>query len=319
MIYVTGDVHGQTRGRFDSCVRRGNISLTSDDYIVICGDWGGVWSNEEDDAQTIAQLEWMNSLGCKWIVLLGNHDNYHWAFGLEPVDEGFGMVRVAEYADTTYDNVYIIAKPTVLTMNGETCLCIPGAECHDSPHFFQDNDGNWHSKTLIYHPDKDCYSFLGHRNLKAYNFNGHPILSEIDRINEDYQLYYMPPDPYRYAIRTEGTSWWPQEAVDVDSTGEIVHTLIDNECHVDYIFSHDAPAIQLQEQSKKLPNGHKERQTVGQLFLDDVRSKLDFDEWYHGHLHWDRLVPQGDNRVCCLFGTILNLSTARIIGEDIDE
>ena len=43
MIYVTGDTHGEiTRFSTRRCKTR-NFRLTEKDYLIICGDFGGVW------------------------------------------------------------------------------------------------------------------------------------------------------------------------------------------------------------------------------------------------------------------------------------
>lgn len=47
MFYVTGDTHGN----YDiyklstPSLNKNNISLTSNDYLIICGDFGLVWNN----------------------------------------------------------------------------------------------------------------------------------------------------------------------------------------------------------------------------------------------------------------------------------
>ena len=44
MIYVTGDTHGQIdiSKLFPGSFPDGKI-LTRDDYMIICGDFGGIW------------------------------------------------------------------------------------------------------------------------------------------------------------------------------------------------------------------------------------------------------------------------------------
>ena len=43
MIYVTGDCHGDF-SRFEEEIF---LNLTKDDYVIICGDFGGIWDNKK--------------------------------------------------------------------------------------------------------------------------------------------------------------------------------------------------------------------------------------------------------------------------------
>lgn len=79
MIYLTGDTHGE----IDSdklCIgefaERTSKQLTKDDYLIILGDFGFIWSEEPDDAETF----WMSVLEqSPWTTLFidGNHENFH--------------------------------------------------------------------------------------------------------------------------------------------------------------------------------------------------------------------------------------------------
>ena len=42
MIYVTGDTHGDFE-RFREDIFPEQKTKTKDDYVIICGDFGGVW------------------------------------------------------------------------------------------------------------------------------------------------------------------------------------------------------------------------------------------------------------------------------------
>ena len=43
MIYITGDCHGNFE-RFNVSIFSEQKEMTKDDYVIICGDFGGVWS-----------------------------------------------------------------------------------------------------------------------------------------------------------------------------------------------------------------------------------------------------------------------------------
>ena len=46
MIYITGDMHAEFQHRFR--IHTENFpeqkDMTKDDYVIICGDFGGVWN-----------------------------------------------------------------------------------------------------------------------------------------------------------------------------------------------------------------------------------------------------------------------------------
>ena len=43
MIYITGDTHGEFKHRFNMENFPEQKEMTKDDYVLICGDFGGVW------------------------------------------------------------------------------------------------------------------------------------------------------------------------------------------------------------------------------------------------------------------------------------
>ena len=43
MIYITGDTHGEFKYRFNTENFPEQREMTKDDYVIICGDFGGVW------------------------------------------------------------------------------------------------------------------------------------------------------------------------------------------------------------------------------------------------------------------------------------
>lgn len=47
MIYITGDTHSNF-SRFTEDKFPIQIEMTKDDFVIICGDFGGVWTFEEE-------------------------------------------------------------------------------------------------------------------------------------------------------------------------------------------------------------------------------------------------------------------------------
>lgn len=105
---------------------------------------------------------------------------------------------------------------------------------------------------------------------------------------EDKHILCIPgADSVDKAWRTEGESWWPQEAIDVESCLDFME-LHDTE-HFDYIITHDAPA----QISEWYSDGFgRIKSNYGQKYLDLLRVNLDFDFWFTGHFHFTGHWPQ---------------------------
>ena len=49
MVFVTGDTHGDWINRLNVDSFPEQKEMTKDDYVIICGDFGGVWNKGEYD------------------------------------------------------------------------------------------------------------------------------------------------------------------------------------------------------------------------------------------------------------------------------
>ena len=95
-IFVTGDTHGARIGysTTDGFIPRLNTlnfpiqkELTKEDYVIICGDFGGIWDTsttafKESSAEKWA-LDWLESKSFTTLVVLGNHENYDRIMGIK--------------------------------------------------------------------------------------------------------------------------------------------------------------------------------------------------------------------------------------------
>ena len=91
-IYITGDTHGADKlgsHSVDGFINRLNMEsfpeqkhLNKDDYVVICGDFGGVWNYAGETKKEIYDLNWLNSRNFTTLFVPGNHENYDRLTGL---------------------------------------------------------------------------------------------------------------------------------------------------------------------------------------------------------------------------------------------
>ena len=72
MIYVTGDTHGQIDFYKLRVFAEEHPGLTKDDYVIIAGDFGGVWNSRTLD-EDLAPYE---ELSFTVLFVDGNHENF---------------------------------------------------------------------------------------------------------------------------------------------------------------------------------------------------------------------------------------------------
>ena len=60
MIYVTGDCHADFT-RFNTKIFPEQYGMTKDDYVIICGDFGGVWNRFEENKYEKHWMDWLEN------------------------------------------------------------------------------------------------------------------------------------------------------------------------------------------------------------------------------------------------------------------
>lgn len=121
MVFITGDCHGNFR-RFGYRYFPEQETMDRDDYIIICGDFGGIW------ADTPEEEYWLNWLEEKpWTTLWvdGNHENFD-MLNAFPVHQWHG------------GNVHYVRPHVLHLMRGQayeidrnTFFTMGGAQSHD--------------------------------------------------------------------------------------------------------------------------------------------------------------------------------------------
>lgn len=72
MIYVTGDTHGLNDvGKFFKFLS--NHHLCKKDYVIIAGDFGGIWYGTDRDQDA---LKFYQDMNCTVLFVDGNHENF---------------------------------------------------------------------------------------------------------------------------------------------------------------------------------------------------------------------------------------------------
>ena len=75
MIFITGDTHSDVSRRLSAEAFPEQKTMTKDDYILICGDFGVVWQQEETKIEKY-WLDWLNAKPFTTLFVDGNHENH---------------------------------------------------------------------------------------------------------------------------------------------------------------------------------------------------------------------------------------------------
>lgn len=121
MVFITGDCHGNFQ-RFGHRYFPEQETMDRDDYIIICGDYGGVW------ADTPEEEYWLNWLEEKpWTTLWvdGNHENFD-MLNTFPVHQWHG-------GNVHYVRPHVIhlMRGQAYEIGGSTFFTMGGAQSHD--------------------------------------------------------------------------------------------------------------------------------------------------------------------------------------------
>lgn len=157
MIFITGDTH------IPSDIHKLNTAefpvqkvLTKQDYVIIAGDFGGVW----DKVQSREEKYWLDWLSAKNFTTLfvdGNHENYD-RLDAYPVTNKFNG-KVQEIAP----DIYHLMRGEVYTIDNYKIFTMGGAPSHDIWHRVEHK--SWWQREL---PDEQDYA-NAIKNLAANN------------------------------------------------------------------------------------------------------------------------------------------------------
>lgn len=84
-IFITGDTHTEWVKRLSSKNFPEGKTLTENDYVIVCGDFG-IW---DESKETVHNLKWLATKTFKVLFVSGNHDNYNL---LKNILLSYGMV-----------------------------------------------------------------------------------------------------------------------------------------------------------------------------------------------------------------------------------
>jgi DNA repair exonuclease SbcCD nuclease subunit len=131
MIWVTGDTH------IPLDIKKLNTNnfpeqkmMTKNDYLIICGDFGGVWYSQDckDFKSDLYWQKWLRDKTFTTLFVDGNHENHQLLTKL-PQENKFGGI-----VGKVIDGVYHLKRGEIYTIEDKTFFCFGGASSHDKEH-----------------------------------------------------------------------------------------------------------------------------------------------------------------------------------------
>lgn len=156
MIYVTGDTH------IPIDIKKLNIknfpvqsTLSKNDYVIICGDFGGVWDNSKSD---LWWLNWLDNKNFCTLFVDGNHENFD-LLNAMPVENWCGgkIHRVK-------DSVLHLMRGQVYDIEGLKIFTFGGAASTDKE--YRKEGKSWWSQEIPSVAEKQ----EAMNNLEAHNW-----------------------------------------------------------------------------------------------------------------------------------------------------
>lgn len=120
-IYITGDTHGDFQ-RFGSKYFPQQKEMIWEDYVVIAGDFGGLWDGSQKDQYW---LDWLNKKPFTTLFVDGNHENFDLLNTLPEKEWNGGRVHVVR------EHILHLMRGQVFDFGGLTWFTMGGAASHD--------------------------------------------------------------------------------------------------------------------------------------------------------------------------------------------
>ena len=197
MIYITGDTHGDFSRFFHAEFADPN-GLTRNDYVIICGDFGGIWLGDERDNERVDALE---DLPFTVLFVSGNHENFE-ALAKYPVEQWNG-------GDVQYirPNVIHLMRGQVFTIDGQTFFTMGGATSHDISGGILELDD----------PEFEMKYWLLRRNRALFRINHLTWWKEEMPSDDEYREAIQNLEAHNWAVDYIITHCGPNEVIDIYS------------------------------------------------------------------------------------------------------
>lgn len=125
MIYITGDTHASFSKRFNVKNFPEQKDMTKDDYVIICGDFGGIWDIGWESKNEKYWLDWFEERNFTLLFIDGNHENFDRLNGYPEKFWHGGKVHELR------PHVLHLMRGQVFDIDGKKIFTFGGASSHD--------------------------------------------------------------------------------------------------------------------------------------------------------------------------------------------
>ena len=123
MIFITGDAHMPIDvSKLNSRRFPEQKQMTKEDYLIICGDYGGVWDGSREEHYW---REWLESKKFTTLFVDGNHENFTMLHSYKVIDFCGGKARRVS------DSIYHLERGQIFQLQGVSVFTMGGADSRD--------------------------------------------------------------------------------------------------------------------------------------------------------------------------------------------
>lgn len=123
-IFVTGDCHSEFK-KFNTENFPEQSNLTKEDYVIICGDFGGIWETAGESKWEKYWLRWLEEKNFTTLFIDGNHENFDRLNAYPMKMWHGGMVHEIR------PSVLHLMRGQIYELAGKTIFTFGGASSHD--------------------------------------------------------------------------------------------------------------------------------------------------------------------------------------------
>ena len=156
MIYITGDTHIPCDiSKIKTKSFPASKELSKNDFLIICGDFGGVWNNGNEE---LYWRKWLDRKNFTTLFVDGNHENFNLLNEFEIVDFHNGK------AHKISDSIYHLMRGQIYEIDGKRIFTFGGAASHDIE--YRTKDKNWWAEEL----PSESELIFAQKNLEAVDW-----------------------------------------------------------------------------------------------------------------------------------------------------
>lgn len=173
MIYITGDTHCDVDYYKLVSFGKNHKELTKKDYVIIAGDFGGVWFKRDLEKD----LNRYSNLRFSILFVDGNHENFDLLNAYPVTEWNGGKVHIIR------PDIIHLMRGQVFEIEGKTFFTFGGATSTDKA-FRREGESWWKEEVPTYEELDE-----GFKNLERYNYKVDYIVTHSC---DEKALYYPP-------------------------------------------------------------------------------------------------------------------------------